>query len=172
MLGRIFYSAALLLADPICAWLRKSAEGHKEKERAQKLGEAAFVQIAHVLSLQSLHTSMTAIFVLSCQSACVCVFAVLDTVGGLHSWYLFNQRTQHARATPLLAKGSKYRNDGREVWNYIKNPSHRSTSLGTGGNTAQQLKKLMSPDANANRQVRRQESPIPRRPATSPVRRL
>ena len=121
MLGRILYDASLLLADPICAWWRKRAahEGG-EATRRQKLDEAAYVQVLHVLSLQYLVTSATAILTLSAQSICVCIFALLDQLGGYHSWYMFNQRVEHARAKPILDKGSTYRNDFGECWHAIK----------------------------------------------------
>ena len=124
MLGRVLYDASLLLADPICTFWRQrvaNAPGAAaERKNRQRLQEARVVQVLHVLSLQYLVTSATAILTLSAQSLCVCVFALLDQLGGLHSWYMFNQRVEHSRATPLLAKGSKYRNDAGECWHAIK----------------------------------------------------
>ena len=160
MIGRIFYAAALFLANCtniICdEWRKQDHVGRvlgELDEKAQKLAEASLVQILHVLSLQYLAVSVTAILVLACQSVCVCIFWALDELGGLHSWYLFNQRAMHARAPPLLAKGSPFRNDGPECWHA---PEQRSDN--TRDEQDSRIKKL---------DPSRHPSPI-RRPATSP----
>ena len=174
MLGRILYSAALLLADPVYKWQRISTteDENQTRHNNNKLAWAAHVQIMHILTLQFLATSMTAIIVLAFQSVCVCIFAALDTLGGLHSWYLFNQRTEHVRSDPLLAKGSKYRNDGREMWYHIKNYQRtNSRSTREGEQPEAVLKGVMECGRPASQA--RANSPIsarPQRAQTSPVR--
>jgi len=121
MIMQVAYDLALLLAHCIAAPRRAVLEGDFEMQKAKKttlekealkslqdfkLLELFIVQLLHWLFMLQPVQWLSAFLVLTCQQILLRALGVLDEIGGMHAWYLFNQRGEHKTAETSEGKCS------------------------------------------------------------------